>query len=156
MPIFKENIKSPLKKIIFFPGDCMILLMKQTKTWSCECLCYQRRTLQEWQNAAQRTYHPLSRCQVVLTKRPFKDLSLIELCHNLTFWVLSQFDFLSYHNLNFWVCHNMTFWFCHNMSFWVLPQLEFLSFVTISVVDFCHNLTFWFNSLQLFHYQVFI
>ena len=110
----------------------------------------------KWQNAAQRTYHPLSRCQVVLTKRPFKDLSLIEFCHNWTFWVLSQFDFLSYHNLNFWVCHNMTFWFCHNMSFWVLPQLEFLSFVTISVVDFCHNLTFWFNSLQLFHYQGFI
>ena len=29
-------------------------------------------TSRELQNAAQRTYHRLSRCQVVLTKRPFE------------------------------------------------------------------------------------
>ena len=33
-----------------------------------------KKTSQEWQNAAQRSYHWLARCQNVLTQRPFKNV----------------------------------------------------------------------------------
>ena len=52
-----------------------------------------------------------------------------EFCHNLNFWVLSQFDFF----------------------FIIVPQIVFLSFVTIWILslvtiwvfEYCHNLCFW-------------
>ena len=60
----------------------------------------------------------LIRCWVVnlfLLKYSSKDLSYIEFCHNLTFWVVTIWFFE----------------FSHNLTFWVLSQLEFLSYVTI-------------------------
>ena len=68
------------------------------------------------------------------------DLSWFKFCHNLSFWVLSQLEFLSF--VTIWV---FTFWvyeFCHNLSFvtiwvffttWVESPFEFLSIITIWV-----------------------
>ena len=64
---------------------------------------------------------------------------VFEFCHNLIFWVLSQFEFLSF--VTIWV-----FEFRQNLSFWVLSQFEFFSFVTIYIFKFCHNLSFWVSS----------
>ena len=92
------------------------------------------KTSRESQNAAQRTSHPLSRCQNFLTKRPFKLVFL------LTNWDLYNSSFV-------------TIWekFGHNLNFWVLSQFEFgnilrfLSFVTILILsqfDFFSFVTF--------------
>ena len=97
-------------------------------------------------------------------------MSYFKFCHNLSFWVLSQFEFMICHNLSFvkfwdwffsssqlsfviiWVFSQLEFY--HNLSFvtiWVLSQFKFrqiLSFVTIWVLSqfwvfgFCHNLSF--------------
>ena len=55
-------------------------------------------------------------------------LLLLEFCHNLSFWVSSQFEFLSF--VTIWV-----FDFCHHLSFLVLSQFKVLSFVTIWVFE---------------------
>ena len=80
------------------------------------------------------------------------DFSHFKFCHNLSFWVLLQFEFFSFVTIwgssQFEVCHNLslvTIWvlsrwvfeFCHNLSFWVWSQFEF---------EFCHNLSFWVSS----------
>ena len=60
---------------------------------------------------------------------------VFEVCHNLGFWVLLKFEFLSL--VTIWVfefCHNLSFWVCHNLSIWNLPQFEF---------EFCPNWSFW-------------
>ena len=64
------------------------------------------------QNSAQSTSHWLSRCQVALTKRLFKVVSEVEFCQTLSFWVLSEFEFLNC--VAIWV-----FEFCCYLSFWV-------------------------------------
>ena len=60
------------------------------------------KTLQESQNAAQRTSYQLSSCQMFLLKDHFKvrdfffmnwDLSYFNFCHNLSFWILFQVEF---------------------------------------------------------------
>ena len=58
---------------------------------------------------------------------------VFEFCHNLIFWVLSQFEFLSFVKIwFFYFCHIFSFFlFCHNLSFLVLSQFEFLNFVAI-------------------------
>ena len=46
--------------------------------------------------------------------------------HNLSFWVLGQFEFLSFFTI--WVCELVAIWvfdFCHYMSFWVVSQFGF-------------------------------
>ena len=55
---------------------------------------------------------------------------VFKFCYILFFWVLSQFEF--------WFCHNEFFFFkfCHSFIFFlVLSILEFLSFVTIWVFE---------------------
>ena len=80
------------------------------------------------QKAAPRTSHPLLRCQVVLTKRN---------------WGFSGLDFFSFVRiLVFSFIRTKVFEFGHNLSLWILPQLEFLSVVTIWVFKLCHNLKF--------------
>ena len=60
-------------------------------------------------------------------------MSQLELCHNLSFWVLSQFQFFCFcfFCVAIWISE-----FCHHFSFWVLSQFEFLSFITIWVLNF--------------------
>ena len=99
------------------------------------------------QNGFQCTFYPLSRCQVVFTKRLFKVLSGIELsgfevlkfchylssefCHNLSFCVLSQFEFLSF--LTIWALLQFEFLSCTNLRFFSFVKLLVSSFVTIQV-----------------------
>ena len=114
------------------------------------------------QNAAQRSSHLLLRCQVVLTKKTFKKkfffhkLTFVKkklLCINLGFWVWSQFEFLSCHNLVFnsdrkCCCVNF-FYYVNFVTFWVfelshfeflsLLQFEFLSLTKLWVVWCCQN-----------------
>ena len=40
--------------------------------------------------------------------------SVVKFCHNLSFWVLSQFEVEFFHNLSFWVLSQ--FEFCHIVS----------------------------------------
>ena len=42
----------------------------------------------------------------------FVTISVFEFCHNLSFWVMSPFEFLSF--ITIWVIE-----FCHHLSFWV-------------------------------------
>ena len=137
------------------------------------------RTLRESRKAALRTYHWLLRCQSVFTKRchyysflksvtfdfssfvtiwvfEFVTIRVFKLCHNLRFWVLSQFEFLSFDTV--WV-----FEFSHNLIFWVLYQFDFffkffhnLSFgvVTIWVFEFCRDLSF--RVLSQFRFLTFV
>ena len=61
--------------------------------------------------------------------------------HNLSFWVLSQFDFLRF--VTVWV-----FEFCHSLivfvpSWFFLKVFHSLSFWVLSPIEFCHILTFW-------------
>ena len=47
-----------------------------------------------------------------------------DFCHNLSFWVLSQFEFISL--VTIWIfefCHNLSFFCCHNLSSWVCHNL---------------------------------
>ena len=53
-------------------------------------------------------------------------------CHNLIFWVLSQFEIRVLSQFEF-------FAFCHNLSFWVFSQF-----------GFCHNLSFWVVTFSVF------
>ena len=62
-------------------------------------------------------------------------------CHNLSFWVVSKLEFLSF--LTTWVLSQFEFWvvtfsvlkFVHNMSFWVVTsEFEF---------EFCPKLSVW-------------
>ena len=92
----------------------------------------QLQTLWDSQNAAQRTFHLLSRCQNDITKRPFLIGLLV---HKLIFFkiqVLPQFYF---------------FEFCHNLSFCVLSKFVFLSFVTIWVLS---HFDFFFSFVIIF------
>ena len=86
-------------------------------------------------------------------------------CHKFSFWVLSQFKFLSFGAI--WVdefsyyssCHNFSFftkWVlsCHNLSFCILPQFE-LSFVASWVLRFCHNLSF-FSLVTVWVFEYFL
>ena len=85
----------------------------------------------------------------------------LEFCHNLSFWVLSQFGFMVFF-VKTWVFELslfrflscITIWvfeFHHNLKFWASSQFEFLrffpiwlffSFITRWVFKFCHNLSF--------------
>ena len=83
------------------------------------------------------------KCQVLQSQFKIKSENV---CHNLGFWVLSQFKFLRLVTL--WVCvfchylnfvfflvfyfgHNLSFEFCHNLIFWVESQFQFLYSVII-------------------------
>ena len=73
------------------------------------------------------------------------------------FWVLSQFEFLSF--VTIWVfefCYSLIFWViffsfvtigvydvCYNLRFWFLTQFVFLSFLIIWFFEFCNKLSFW-------------
>ena len=69
----------------------------------------------------------------------------VEFCHNLGFWVLSQFEFLSF--MRIWVFqfhHNLSLSFYHYSSFFsVSSDFEFLGFIRIWVLEFHQNLSFW-------------
>ena len=94
-------------------------------------------------------------------------LSLFEFCHNLIFWIGSQFEVLSlvtiwffFNIVTFWGLSHLdflsfvifwfifslvTFWnceFCDDWSFWVLWHFNLFSFVAILVFEFCHILSF--------------
>ena len=75
----------------------------------------------------------------------FATILFFECCHNLNFWVLSQFKVLSFcYNSRFWVLSQFEFFrFMTIWVFLVLLQFEFLSFSTIWVFKFHHNLSFW-------------
>ena len=76
---------------------------------------------------------------------------------------MSQFEFLSFHNLSVWVvefCHNLSFVIIWVVTIWVLSQFEFCHNLSF---EFCHK-TFWvttnmhkksfckqFSQLNLFH-----
>ena len=102
----------------------------------------------------------LSLLSLILLSQSFWVLShLFWFCHNLSFWVLSQFEFLIFFTVFFKsfvtirifkFCKIFSFWFffynlcfsvlsqfdlCDNWSYWVLWQFEILSFVTILVFD---------------------
>ena len=66
-------------------------------------------------------------------------LSEIVFDQNLSFWVLSQFELLSF--VTFWIVE-----FCHGLCFWNFSNFE-LSFVpskvTILVFEVFNNLSFW-------------
>ena len=104
---------------------------------------------------ASKTSHRLSSCQVVLNKRPLSETGFLYY-QNLSFWVLSQFESLSF--VTIWVvdiCHSLSFWKLSNfelsfvpiqvfefLSCWILSHIEFLKFVKLWV-EFCPNLSFW-------------
>ena len=104
------------------------------------------------QNAALRTFHRLSMCQVVLTKRLFYifELNKIWVLELITIWV---FRFCCYSNsvsLSFEFCHKLSFKFLYDyikkksiVTIWVfeLSHFEFLSSVTIWV-KYCYYLSF--------------
>ena len=49
----------------------------------------------------------------------FVTIWVFDFCHNQSFWVLSQFEFLIFDTI--WVLNLVTIWvfeFCHNLSFW--------------------------------------
>ena len=70
-------------------------------------------------------------------------------CHNLSFWVLSKYEFLNLsqfgfsHNVKFCIVTVWVFEFCQNMSYWVLSKFKFLSFTTIRFYQFgcCFSLS---------------
>ena len=65
---------------------------------------------------------------------------VLDFRHILSFWVLSQFKFLSFVTIWFFkFVINSVFDFCQNLSFWVLSKFEFLSFVTIWVFPCKHK-----------------
>ena len=80
-----------------------------------------------------------------------------EFCHNLSFWIISQFEvsfvaiwFLRfYHNLSFKALSQFQFLgFCQNFSFcfftiWVFEFSHYLSFLVLSQLRFRHNLSIW-------------
>ena len=111
-----------------------------------------KKNITRLQMAAFDTSHRLSRCQVVIYKKKLlseivfliriwvfeffsSSIWVVEFCHNLSCWILSQFQFLKFVKL--WVK------FCPHSSFWVLLQFKFLSFVTILVFEICINLSCW-------------
>ena len=87
----KKGFISIKKKIFFTPHQFTRNTFKSIHS----------QTSQESQKAALRTSHRLLRCQVVLTKRChyyywyyyYCHFFYYYYCHNLIFWVLSQFDF---------------------------------------------------------------
>ena len=101
------------------------------------------RNIARSQNAALITSLQLSRCQVDLTKRLFKNVVTNSVlshydflrCHNLIFFSLSQIEILSF--VTIWV-----FDFGLDLNFVVLSQFYFFSFVTTSVFKYCQNLIF--------------
>ena len=106
----------------------------------------------------------------------FVTIWVLEFCHHLRYWVLSQFELSHFKLLIFFfftiwavtiwvlsqlkVCHNLSFitiWvlsqleFCHSLSFVIFWFFEFchkgsFSFITIWVVKFCLNLSLWVSS----------
>ena len=66
---------------------------------------------------------------------------VFKFCQNLSFWVVLQFEFLSY--VTIWVFEFfLTIWvfeYFHNFGFWVLSQFELSSFVFIWFFCFCHK-----------------
>ena len=89
---------------------------------------------------------------------------VFEFYNNLSFWVSSLFEFLSF--ITIWVFNCITAWvfecyitiwvfeFHHNLRFWVSSQFEFLSFSTIWVFEFHHNRSFWVSSQLEFHHTL--
>ena len=86
---------------------------------------------------------------------------VFEYGHNLSFWVLSQFEFLEFcKNLIFWVLSQfmflsfITFDFLSfaTIRFFELSKLECLNLVTICVFEFCQNLSF----LKFYHSTSFL
>ena len=76
-----------------------------------------------------------------VTQIEWSQFGIFEFRHNLsfvTFWVLSQLDFLSC-QLKFWSFVTIWVEFCHHLS-WVLSPFEFLNLLTIWV-EFHHNLS---------------
>ena len=70
----------------------------------------------------------------------------IKPCVPLSFWFSHNLSLKLHHNLSFWVlshCNLLSFY--HNLSFviiWVLRQFEVLSFIIIWVFELHHNFTF--------------
>ena len=95
-------------------------------------------------------------------------MQVVEVCHNLCFWVFSKFWFCQALNFGVFSHFNVlvfvTIWFfeiCHNF-FFLLSSLEFLSFVTIWVFlvfsrfRFCHNFSFFhsFSFWVFFQFEI--
>ena len=97
-----------------------------------DMLCYNK---EELQMAASNTSHRMSRCQVVLNKRLLSETVLLtriwvfKFFHNLSWWVLSQFEFYFYF-VTVWV-----FEISQNLS-WILSQFKFLILVAIQVLQY--------------------
>ena len=128
-----------------------------------------KKIMPELQNAAQKTFYRLSRCQNVLTKRPYLICFSSQKLRFVIFQVLSLFEKSFVIVWVFEFCHILSLViflvieFCHNLSFWFLSHFEFLSFVPIWAFDFLsqfdflsfitiwffkvhHNLCFWVSS----------
>ena len=72
----------------------------------------------------------------------FDTIWVFEFCPNFYFWVLSQFEFLSFVIVCFLeFCHNLFFWVLSNLSF-SFVTLIFFSFVIIQFFEFFHNFSF--------------
>ena len=96
-----------------------------------------RKTSRESRKTALRTYYRLSKCHIVFTKIcQYTYYCHYYYYHNLSFWVLSQFDFLCF--VTIWV-----FKFCRSLSFQILSEVVFFIFFKIQIFEFCHNLIFW-------------
>ena len=78
---------------------------------------------------------------------------VFEFHHNLSFWVSSKFEFLSFNQiwvspqLGFWVYHNLIFWVISPFEIWVLSQFEFVEFWSLS---FCENKFFFVKKKLIF------
>ena len=97
------------------------------------------------QNAALKTFQPLSRCQVILTKGLFYILSKMEF-KNFSFWVLKILVFQFIANWVFVFCCYLSWFFCH---FSFVNNLV-LFFFCIGVFEFCPN---WIYELSHFEFR---
>ena len=127
-------------------------------TWSGSESYILKKTIVRLHMSATNTFHWLSRYQVVLNKRLLSEIILLirmwvfEFCHNISCWVLSQFELLNFVTLWVFEIDQTLRWnssqfkflsFLPLVFFLVLLQLYFLSFVTIWVFEFFNNLSFW-------------
>ena len=99
--------------------------------------------------------------------------------HNLSFWVLEQFEFFSFITVwflefvaisviefccylrfvtildfEFLVLSQFEFLSGYNFSHWFWSQLEFQSFITLWVLEFCLSLTIWIFSQFWFGHKI--
>ena len=125
---------------------------KQLKFWH-KSNYYKTHRLKLWQNSqtqyvlVKTTWHLLRPTSLCHSRRllssailglAFVTIWFFQFGHNLSFWGLSQFEFLSFVTIKFFdFCLNFTFWFYtfwviefwHNSSFWVLSQFELFNFL---------------------------